>query len=597
MAIFYCEMNTVSRGEGRSIVAASAYRNACKLEDSRTGKIHNYTQKQGVESSEIYLPSGVNPAWAQDREKLWNAAERAEKRKDARLGREIVLALPAELPSGERQKLAGDMARYLADRYCLAVDVAIHQPSRKGDARNHHAHLLMSSRRVTAEGFGGKSQELDDWKQGPKEIEHIRIEWERLANHALERAGQQSRIDHRSLKAQGIRRAPTVHLGPSACAMERRGIRTRLGDMNREASSLNEHVAKQEQELLQLERMKTAQQEKAKEDSRRENLRKSAEEHRDNFEIASCIASIMFNGDAKALLEQTNYPKYQIEYFLERMESIGCVDKNYNVIINTDSRFWSETVHNFCKLKQITGEKIYFSELSLTGMSDKMIEYKRNYELKKYICKDEQKTPSNEINVQPVLRPLDGAELLPLIEQQKSALAQADKCYKERNAEWIKANNAMQSAKYAIQNYNITLQKTGFLKRLYLSNKIKEKKEELEKAFMETLKRKEVANKVCEDAQNIMNEAKSTLEKTQKSYEASLHGERAKVEYHFVVVSVGLDMKEKERREMASRLADEWAAKPKEERNLFKQQVSEQLKEAVRETRRQKQRDSDRERD
>lgn len=261
MAIFYCEMNTVSRGEGRSIVAASAYRNACKLEDSRTGKIHNYTQKQGVESSEIYLPSGINAAWAQDRQRLWNAAEKAEKRKDARLGREIVLALPAELPSGERQKLAGDMARYLADRYGLAVDVAIHKPSRQGDARNHHAHLLMSARRVTEEGFGAKTQELDDWKQGPKEIEQIRIQWERMANRALERAGLQSRIDHRSLKAQGVRRAPTVHLGPSACAMERRGIRTRLGDINREASSLNEHIARQEQDLLQLERMKTAQQE------------------------------------------------------------------------------------------------------------------------------------------------------------------------------------------------------------------------------------------------------------------------------------------------------------------------------------------------
>ena len=233
MAIYHCSIKPISRGAGQSIVAAAAYRHACKLEDSRTGEVFDYSRKQGLESSILYFPSGVNPTWAQDRGELWNAAESAEKRKDARLGRELVLALPAELSPEQRCELVGEIARHLANRYGLAVDVAIHQPSRHGDERNHHVHILMSSRRITQDGFGAKARELDDKTSGPQEVESIRATWAGMANRALERAKQYVRIDHRSLKAQEIRRQPTVHLGVAASAMERRGITTRLGDRNR----------------------------------------------------------------------------------------------------------------------------------------------------------------------------------------------------------------------------------------------------------------------------------------------------------------------------------------------------------------------------
>lgn len=233
MAIYHCSMKAISRGAGQSIVAAAAYRHACKLEDIRTGEVHNYTRKQGLESSALYLPFGVNVEWATDREQLWNAVESAEKRKNSRLGRDLVLALPSELSVDQRRELSGEMARHLADRYGVAVDVAIHQPSRQGDQRNHHAHMLMSSRRITSQGFGEKARELDDRARGPVEVEHIRAVWADMANRALEQAGQHVQIDHRSLTAQGVKRLPTLHLGSSASAMERRGIKTRLGDRNR----------------------------------------------------------------------------------------------------------------------------------------------------------------------------------------------------------------------------------------------------------------------------------------------------------------------------------------------------------------------------
>nr|CRY96506.1 hypothetical protein [uncultured prokaryote] len=252
MAIYHCSMKSISRGAGQSIVAAAAYRNACKLEDERTGEVHDYRRKHGLESSSIYLPSGVNPSWAQDRARLWNAAEAAEKRKDARLGREIVLALPEELNTEQRRELAGEMASHIAERYGLAVDVAIHQPSRQGDQRNHHAHILMSSRRITSHGFGEKARELDDHKRGPVEVEHIRAKWAQLANYALELAGHRKMIDHRSLVAQGVKRMPTLHLGASATAMERKGIHTRLGDRNRDAKAINARLQEINAELAEI---------------------------------------------------------------------------------------------------------------------------------------------------------------------------------------------------------------------------------------------------------------------------------------------------------------------------------------------------------
>lgn len=226
------------------MVAAAAYRHACKLEDTRTGEVHDYTRKKGIESSKIYLPFGVNPEWAADRGQLWSAVESAEKRVNSRLGRDLVLALPSELSAAQRHELAGEMAHHLADRYGVAVDVAIHQPSRHGDQRNHHAHMLMSSRRITAQGFGEKARELDDRERGPIEVEHIRTTWASMANRALEKAGQHVQIDHRSLKAQGVKRMPQLHLGPSASAMERRGIRTRLGEHNKACASVDVEVCR-----------------------------------------------------------------------------------------------------------------------------------------------------------------------------------------------------------------------------------------------------------------------------------------------------------------------------------------------------------------
>jgi ATP-dependent exoDNAse (exonuclease V) alpha subunit len=216
-----------------------------RIEEYSTGKVWDYTRKQGVEHTEIVLPTEAAKRdinWARDREQLWNAAEQHEKRKDARVAREWEIALPHELRRTQRVDLAREFAGEIANRYGCAVDIAIHRPHRLGDHRNHHAHLFATTRTVEAEGLGRKTDiELGDRDRGKKglgtgadEITHMRARWETLINQRLKELGIEARVDHRSLKAQGIEREPTVHLGPSVIGMERRGIRTEVGDRVRE---------------------------------------------------------------------------------------------------------------------------------------------------------------------------------------------------------------------------------------------------------------------------------------------------------------------------------------------------------------------------
>lgn len=222
MAIFHLSVKTISRSAGRSSTAAAAYRAGVEITDERTGAIHDYRRKAGVESAELFLPDGA-PEWATDRAKLWNAAEQSEKRKNSTVAREFEVALTSELSADQRRKLAHDFARELVKRHGFAVDVAIHAPGKEGDTRNHHAHILCTTRKLTAEGFTEKTRELDDRATGAQEVTHWREQWAGLTNAALERAGHAARVDHRSLEMQGIDREPTIHLGPSATAIERRG--------------------------------------------------------------------------------------------------------------------------------------------------------------------------------------------------------------------------------------------------------------------------------------------------------------------------------------------------------------------------------------
>ena len=229
MAIFHCQAKAISRAVGRSATAAAAYRAGESITDERTGEVYDYEKKQGVEYKEIITPEGSQIA----RSTLWNLAEVAERRKDAKVAREWELALPSELTHEQRVDLACQFARKLVERYGVAADVCIHAPGREGDQRNHHAHILTTTRIYEAGALGKKTRVLDSPRTSGQEVEIMRQTWASFANNALEKAGHAEKIDSRSLQAQCIGREPTHHLGPAATAMERRGIQTERGDLNR----------------------------------------------------------------------------------------------------------------------------------------------------------------------------------------------------------------------------------------------------------------------------------------------------------------------------------------------------------------------------
>lgn len=239
MAVYRCEVKRVSRSSGRSAVAAAAYRAADRLTNTQDGKRHDYRRRgPGVVHSEILTPENA-PEWAQQRGRLWNEAEAAERRKDANVAREVIVSLPHELDDDQRAELVRGFASRLVERYGVAVDLSVHRPDRKGDQRNHHAHLMMTSRRLTREGLGEKTRELDDRQRGPLEIEAIRELWENEQNHALARANVGERVTRMSLKEQGIDREPQPKIGEAANALMKRGQPTRIGERWREVADRN----------------------------------------------------------------------------------------------------------------------------------------------------------------------------------------------------------------------------------------------------------------------------------------------------------------------------------------------------------------------
>jgi hypothetical protein len=223
VAIYHLHVKAFSRASGRSATAAAAYRAGEKIIDQRTREVHDYTKKRGIEETALVLPGGGT----ENRAEFWNRVEQHHKRGDAVVAREVEVSLPAELTREQRRELAVGFARELSERYGVAADVAIHQPSRKGDDRNHHAHIMLSACRVSPDGtLGKKAVELDPIHCQRHKLETVvsreRSRWAELANSALERHRHVGRVDHRTLEAQGIDREPTRHRGPGATAIERR---------------------------------------------------------------------------------------------------------------------------------------------------------------------------------------------------------------------------------------------------------------------------------------------------------------------------------------------------------------------------------------
>ena len=236
MADYRLSAQIIKRSEGKSAIASAAYRSASRLYDERTGEAHDYGRKAGVIHCEIITPDN-SPEWMHDRAQLWNAVEAVERRGDAQLAREIQLSLPHELDQVQRKALLLDFVQEQFVNQGMIADVAIHEPSgHGGDDRNHHAHVMLTMRELTSDGFGKKNR---GWNS-PDNLTNWREQWAHHQNRQLERHGHQARVDHRSYEAQGVDREPTQHLGPTANDMEKKGKRSRIGDENREREERNQ---------------------------------------------------------------------------------------------------------------------------------------------------------------------------------------------------------------------------------------------------------------------------------------------------------------------------------------------------------------------
>ena len=245
MAIYHLSADIVRRSTGRTVTAAAAYRAAECIVDERTGLGFDYSRRRGVAHTEIVAPDNA-PAWMRDRSRLWNATEAIEKRKDAQLAREITLALPHELPAASRLDLVRSFVASAFVSHGMVADIAIHEPTRRdADHRNHHAHILLTMRSIEGDGFGSKARAWNDKTL----LEQWRASWSDHVNRALEAAGENARVDHRSLAAQGIEREPQIHLGPAVVEMEAQGIATERAEIAREIEAINITLAMIEAKL------------------------------------------------------------------------------------------------------------------------------------------------------------------------------------------------------------------------------------------------------------------------------------------------------------------------------------------------------------
>ena len=257
MAIYHCSTKTVNRSSGRTAVASMAYRAGEKLKDERTGLTHDFTRKDGVAHSEIISNLDIEI----DRSQLWNLAEKSENRKDARTAREWVIALPDELDADQRKDLAKAFATALVDRCGVIADLAIHEPSKGGNDKNHHAHIMLTTRKAELDPENNltlttKAEiELSNAKRKTlnmgttqEDIKQIRATWADLANHALEQAGQQQKIDHRSYADQNNGLQATIHEGTSVTQLRRQGIDTEISRYNDHVKQHNAQHLKQQQQ-------------------------------------------------------------------------------------------------------------------------------------------------------------------------------------------------------------------------------------------------------------------------------------------------------------------------------------------------------------
>jgi len=240
MAIYHLSVKIIGRNQGRSAVGASAYRAGEKLFNEYDGLTHDYTRKTGIVYTTIMLPDCA-PQALNDRQTLWNAVEKAERRVDAQTAREVEIALPIELNREQQIALVKNFVKENFISLGMGADVAIHDGKKAtrdtiATSDNPHAHILLTTREILVDGLSAKKNR--DWNS-EQSLKNWREQWANTQNREYERLGLDVRVDYRTLEEQGIDREPTVKEGAAARKMEKQGIKSQRAELNRQVKERN----------------------------------------------------------------------------------------------------------------------------------------------------------------------------------------------------------------------------------------------------------------------------------------------------------------------------------------------------------------------
>ena len=408
MAIYHLSIKIISRGKGKSAVAASAYRSGEKIKNEYDGIVHDFTRKGGIAHTEILLPQNAAQEFA-NRSVLWNSVEKIEKSKNSQLAREIEIALPKELDMEKQIELVRNYVKENFVDVGMCADIALHD---KNDG-NPHAHILLTMRPLNEDTtWGAKSKKeyiLDengekvklkngnyktkkinavDWNEQDK-AEHWRKAWADITNKYLEENSIQEKVDHRSYERQGIEQIPTIHLGVSATQMEKKGINTDRGNINREIKHQNKilkEIARRIKALLNWIRG-IGKEEKAETDNLKSTL-PPKENLLSVFENLIRKNADKNNADLEKYIESYQFLKEKNIIFLSELkESIVTLsDKNYKT-----TRAIKDT------------EKKIDGKVQLIDQAEKYLKHKDTYKAYTKLKKNKQDTFYNEHTAEIIL--------------------------------------------------------------------------------------------------------------------------------------------------------------------------------------------------
>lgn len=353
MAIYHFSIKNIGRSNGRSAVAAAAYRSGEKLVDSVYGKEQDYTKKTGIEYKNIYVPSHANENLL-DRQTLWNEVEKSELKKNgdlkttARLAKEFEIAFPHEVDADTRKRMLDELAQTLVKNHNVIVDAVIHAPHTKSgsDERNYHAHIMFTTRSINEQGeLGKKAREFND--DGKNLTLAYRELWANMVNRELEQIGTQERVSHLSYSDLKYELEPTVHEGSKITQLRRQGIDTEISLKNDAIKARNAEKIAHEQIIKGLDQEIIATNSVIT-DLKRSQLNEINQDHTE-------LHKNQENGLKRNLAQSTGIQQpYQeakerltlLNQQIEQLENNEPPAKKFGLFANKDHETWKETLKN-----------------------------------------------------------------------------------------------------------------------------------------------------------------------------------------------------------------------------------------------------------